>query len=428
MRALRISLLVGLVALLATCDEGNVLSNTAWLEIEPSQSAQYIQGQVPPCDIALEADFPAAAREHYINDCWLESTFPDQGSSVQLTRLSNDTYRFDPGSHSRVGMNTLRVELHENKGRIEDLERRQAQCDDEADRVRERLQNEKDPIRREEFQQRIAYWESLSALTQLEIDRLSQPAEVKQVTFEVVALLEITSSSLDDATVGWPYFGSVSRSGGKAPYVWIATGLPAGLVMNPITGQILGSTTEDGTFSVVVDLTDGSGQSARRTLSLRVRPVVLTLYFSGSGNTIDMWKPSESTWGSPELVAEMHRLDGSSPYLIYGGPNYKAHVNGIGVGDVIGLADPSSPLATRGWSKCLGEGKAALNEVLSTHDGGAVVLNIVGQSRGGILCMKWRAGWPTVPSAGSGRSTSSRLTPCPGSSVCRNTWRTQSEG
>ncbi len=46
---------------------------------------------------------------------------------------------------------------------------------------------------------------------------------------------------------------------GTSPYSWAATGLPAGLSMNTLTGVISGTPTTVGSSSVTVTLTDAAG-------------------------------------------------------------------------------------------------------------------------------------------------------------------------
>lgn len=82
---------------------------------------------------------------------------------------------------------------------------------------------------------------------------------------------QITTSSLSDATVGKPYNGSLQVSGGNPPYVWSATGLPAGLSLDQTTGTILGTPTTSGNASVTVSVRDADKAMATRTFPLTVK-------------------------------------------------------------------------------------------------------------------------------------------------------------
>jgi hypothetical protein len=86
------------------------------------------------------------------------------------------------------------------------------------------------------------------------------------------APLSIASTALPDATEGNPYSATLSATGGATPYHWtLASGkLPAGFVLDASTGMIEGVTSQSGAFSISVSLSDASGQSASRTVSLNV--------------------------------------------------------------------------------------------------------------------------------------------------------------
>ena len=82
--------------------------------------------------------------------------------------------------------------------------------------------------------------------------------------------LVITTTSLPSGTVGEPYSATLAAAGGGTPYRWSATGLLAGLTLNPSTGSITGTPTTGGLRTVAITLTDGAGATARvsRTLAI----------------------------------------------------------------------------------------------------------------------------------------------------------------
>ena len=55
---------------------------------------------------------------------------------------------------------------------------------------------------------------------------------------------------------GQPYSQQLSASGGNLPYTWSASGLPAGLSIDPNTGLISGTPTTAGLVNVTVSVTD----------------------------------------------------------------------------------------------------------------------------------------------------------------------------
>lgn len=84
--------------------------------------------------------------------------------------------------------------------------------------------------------------------------------------------LSITNTSLPEATESAPYSATLHASGGTAPYHWkIASGtLPLGLAFETTDASIGGITTQTGAFPFVAELSDASGQTTSRKLSLNV--------------------------------------------------------------------------------------------------------------------------------------------------------------
>jgi type II secretory pathway pseudopilin PulG len=92
-----------------------------------------------------------------------------------------------------------------------------------------------------------------------------------------------TVSPLPGGEVTDPYLAGISTSGGTTPFIWSQTGLPAGLTMSNTTGAITGTPTASGGFTVVVTLTDASGASVNKSLSLAVTtaPSITTASLAG---------------------------------------------------------------------------------------------------------------------------------------------------
>ena len=144
------------------------------------------------------------------------------------------------------------------------------------------------------------------------------------------------------------------------------------------------------------------------------RTNTITIYFCGTGITRDMWKaedahsPDGATgFWSPELISTLFKEQADD--------SYKLIVNGIGTDaesgslastsakdSTTGMPEPnsanknlfnlfeqgfpSSPLAKRGWAKCLDEAMTYINSILATTTG-EITLNLVGHSRGGVLTL-----------------------------------------
>ncbi|RKY14729.1 MAG: hypothetical protein DRP63_08045, partial [Planctomycetota bacterium] len=110
--------------------------------------------------------------------------------------------------------------------------------------------------------------------------------------------LQITTTSLPDATEGVSYSATIEAAGGTTPYTWSVSGLPSGLSWLQVGDSVQISGTPDagtaGTYSVDVTVTDSSSpaQSENTTLQLVVN--------SGGGTTwyVDGANGSDSNGGS----------------------------------------------------------------------------------------------------------------------------------
>jgi hypothetical protein len=87
---------------------------------------------------------------------------------------------------------------------------------------------------------------------------------VTQPTPSPVAL----TGTLPDGVVNVSYGASLTATGGTPPYRWTASGLPAGLSIDAVTGVVSGAPTAAGGYSPTVVVTDARGQSASVTSSV----------------------------------------------------------------------------------------------------------------------------------------------------------------
>jgi len=102
--------------------------------------------------------------------------------------------------------------------------------------------------------------------------------------------LKVTAN-LPTGTVNAPYNGSITASGGTAPYTYAAPGLPKGLSCNATTGAITGKPTTAGMTTFTAHVKDSAGSQGTGTftitvnnppISVTVAPKVLTLPSGGS--------------------------------------------------------------------------------------------------------------------------------------------------
>ena len=77
-------------------------------------------------------------------------------------------------------------------------------------------------------------------------------------TLRVTALRYKDGSWLPDAFLGVPYSYTFTALDNAGPVTWSATGLPAGLTLNPSTGELSGTPGATGSFTPVVTLNDGA--------------------------------------------------------------------------------------------------------------------------------------------------------------------------
>jgi len=87
--------------------------------------------------------------------------------------------------------------------------------------------------------------------------------------------LSILTTHLSDGVVGKAYEETMEATSGVPPYTWEATGLPAGLNCSA-AGVISGTPTEDGDFTVTVNVTDSfdPANSDGTDLALKVYPAL----------------------------------------------------------------------------------------------------------------------------------------------------------
>jgi alpha-tubulin suppressor-like RCC1 family protein len=92
-------------------------------------------------------------------------------------------------------------------------------------------------------------------------------------TIAQVADLAVLTSSLPLGQVGVPYAASAIAAGGVGGDTWSASGLPPGLSIDPLSGQIAGTPSAPGTSAVVLHVADAFGVSASSaTILLTMAP------------------------------------------------------------------------------------------------------------------------------------------------------------
>jgi alpha-tubulin suppressor-like RCC1 family protein len=92
-------------------------------------------------------------------------------------------------------------------------------------------------------------------------------------TLALVADLAVLDGTLPAGQVGVPYGAVAAASGSTGPYSWSASGLPAGLSIDPLSGRIAGTPVSAGTSNVVLHVSDPFGIGATSaTIPLTIAP------------------------------------------------------------------------------------------------------------------------------------------------------------
>jgi hypothetical protein len=96
----------------------------------------------------------------------------------------------------------------------------------------------------------------------------------RQLPIAVVTQLNVATTMMNDAVTTRFYAMPANANGGITPYTWsIASGgLPPGIMLNAMTGNINGTPTMSGTFAFTLEVSDTSTppQVASQPLSIRV--------------------------------------------------------------------------------------------------------------------------------------------------------------
>ena len=99
--------------------------------------------------------------------------------------------------------------------------------------------------------------------------------------------ITISPMALPNATRGVPYSQTLTAEGGAAPYAWFVTqgALPAGLALDPATGEIAGSAQASGSFDFSATAQDANLCAGTQPLSLLVDETMPFLDGFESGDT-----------------------------------------------------------------------------------------------------------------------------------------------
>ena len=100
------------------------------------------------------------------------------------------------------------------------------------------------------------------------------------LSITILNTLQITTKTLPNGAVNQPYSATLKATGGTTPYTWsvVSGSLPAGLSLDPGTGNISGTPTTLGTSNFTVQVADSSQpqQTATANLSITITQLAIT--------------------------------------------------------------------------------------------------------------------------------------------------------
>ncbi len=126
-------------------------------------------------------------------------------------------------------------------------------------------------------------------------------------------LITITTSSLRTGSVGDPYNATVTEDGGTAPYRWsrISGTKPPGLSFSS-AGVWTGTPTAIGYYSFRLQVTDQSGATATRALSIRIAPLSVTTNSFPAGSVGTAYHATAAATDGPGPYV-WSRISGTKP-------------------------------------------------------------------------------------------------------------------
>ena len=98
----------------------------------------------------------------------------------------------------------------------------------------------------------------------------SAPAQVSLTVASHVLMLSPAAGALPVATTGKSWTQTVTASGGTAPYTFSATGLPAGIILNSSSGELAGTPTTAGSYTIQLSASDSLGSNGKASYTLTV--------------------------------------------------------------------------------------------------------------------------------------------------------------
>ena len=101
-------------------------------------------------------------------------------------------------------------------------------------------------------------------------DPVTNLTATQSLSITITAPLSVSTTALANGTIGIGYSQTLQATGGTPPYAWSATGLTAGLALDPNTGILNGTPTATGASTISITLTDAARGTASKQLTLTI--------------------------------------------------------------------------------------------------------------------------------------------------------------
>jgi LruC domain-containing protein len=143
----------------------------------------------------------------------------------------------------------------------------------------------------------------------------------------------ITSSLTATATAGQAFSYNITASG-TAPITYSATGIPAGLTLNPSTGLISGAPSAAGTYTIPMTATNTYGHDTKNlvlTVSPAGNPPVITSALTASGTTTSQFTYNITASGTSPIT---YNATGLPAGLFFSGSTISGTPTNAGVSNI----------------------------------------------------------------------------------------------
>jgi hypothetical protein len=136
-----------------------------------------------------------------------------------------------------------------------------------------------------------------------------------QITFRICPVVTVGPSPLAAFLQGQPYTDTLAGSGGVAPYTFAVTagGLPAGVLLDGVTGTLSGLPTTLEAYDFTITATDANGCTGSRQYTGRVCPVITVTTNLPNGVVGAAYSQPLAATGSPDTPFTFSVTSGALP-------------------------------------------------------------------------------------------------------------------